>query len=61
MMDESFEKLKKAFVEVLKNPHDVDPCDYCKNKIICKSKKCRPPGQRPPGRGWWPHYPSNTS
>ena len=39
-MDESFEKLKKAFVEVLKNPHDVDPCDYCKNKIICKSKKC---------------------
>jgi hypothetical protein len=39
-MDKNFEKLKKAFVEVLKNPNDVDPCNFCKNKIVCKKKEC---------------------
>lgn len=39
-MDNQFEILKKAFIEVLKHPEDVDPCNFCKHKIKCRGKNC---------------------
>lgn len=32
--------VKEELIKVLKNPRDVDICNYCKFKITCKSKQC---------------------